>query len=104
MKKLTFKQVYNMCMQHNIKYNVQNQFGDKEHRLYFNAVLDPKYLKAPYSLAERTYIFTSDNKAFISRMCGYSIFGTCKADNDMARLEQMNILYYYQCNENGEPL
>lgn len=103
MKKLTFSQVNELCRQHNIKYDVQNQFAD-DNKLYFCAVLDPKYLKKYYSLKERTYIFTSDNKAFISRMCGYSIFGYCKYDHDSCRLEQMRCLYYYQCDKEGKPL
>jgi hypothetical protein len=36
----------------------------------------------PYSLLSRTYRFSSDNKAFCSRMGGYSIFADCLDGND----------------------
>lgn len=104
MKKLTFKQMSDICTQHNREYHIVNQYGDKEHRLYFCGVLNPKSLKKKYSLKERTYIFSSDNKAFIDHMCGYSIFGHCRYDDDMCRLEEMDVLYYYQCDKDGKPL
>jgi hypothetical protein len=36
----------------------------------------------PYSLLNRTYRFSSDNKAFYSRMGGYSIFADCLDGGD----------------------
>lgn len=36
----------------------------------------------PYSLLSRTYSFSSDNKAFLSYMGGYSIFGDCLDGTD----------------------
>ena len=35
-----------------------------------------------YSLLSRTYTFTSDNKAFWSRLGGYSIFASCLDGTD----------------------
>lgn len=42
-----------------------------------------------YSLESRSYVVSSDNKAFIASMCGYSIFGSSIDGSDKGvRLEQ----------------
>jgi hypothetical protein len=45
--------------------------------------------KSPYSEESRTYCVSSDNKAFIPNMGGYSIYGSCLDGTDQCvRLEQ----------------
>lgn len=52
----------------------------------------------PYSLEERTYLVSSNNKAFMPNMGGYSIYGNSLDGSDtMVRLEQ------YMCDEKGGP-
>lgn len=49
-----------------------------------------------YNQVERTYLFTSDNKAFIANASGYSIFGDCMDGKDNGiRLER------YMADEKG---
>ena len=43
----------------------------------------------PYSLEERSYIVSNDNKAFLDGMSGYSIYGSSLDGSDIGvRLEQ----------------
>lgn len=42
-----------------------------------------------YSKNERTYAVNSNNKAFNSEMCGYSIFGSSLEGEDYCRLENL---------------
>lgn len=49
-----------------------------------------------YSQTERTYLFTSNEKAFSANACGYSIFGDCMNGSEFGvRLEQ------YMADEKG---
>lgn len=60
----------------------------KEH-LTANIVFRADSFSEPYSLAARTYLISSDNKAYQPNMGGYSIIGTCADGTDsMVRLEK----------------
>lgn len=55
--------------------------------------------REPYSKTERTYVISSDNKAFCPNMSGYSVIGNCLDGNDMGvRLET------YMKEEKGGPM
>lgn len=68
---------------------------------------------APYSLDARTYVVSSDNKAFQPNMGGYSIYGSALDGSDpLVRLEGYmaaekggkdgwKVDYCYLCGENG---
>ena len=44
--------------------------------------------REPYSKTDRTYVISSDNKAFHPNMSGYSVIGNCLDGTDMGvRLE-----------------
>jgi hypothetical protein len=52
-------------------------------------VFSPASFTQEYSLESRTYVVSSDNKAFQPRMGGYSIFASCLDGTDpYVRLEQ----------------
>lgn len=54
--------------------------------------------REPYSKTERTYVISSDNKAFHPNMSGYSVIGNCLDGTDMGvRLEA------YMKEEKGGP-
>ena len=49
--------------------------------------------REPYSKTERTYVISSDNKAFHPNMSGYSVIGNCLDGTDMGvRLESLAII------------
>ncbi len=70
----------------------------------------------PYSLESRTYLVSSDNKAFLPNMGGYSIYGSCKDGSDpCVRLEAYiaeerggkdgwKVDYCYLTDSKGNPL
>lgn len=67
----------------------------REH-LTANIVFTEDSYISSYSLAARTYTVSSDNKAFLPGMRGYSIFGDCADGTDpCVRLEQ------YMAEEQG---
>lgn len=70
----------------------------------------------PYSLESRTYIVSSDNKAYQPNKCGYSIFGSASDGSDpFVRLEAYmaaerggangwKVDYCYLVDENGKEI
>lgn len=74
-----------------MEFNVQNDITSKGNDNYIKGVIvfTEDSFKAKYPLESRSYLVTSDNKAFISNMSGYSIFGRSLDRTDpCVRLEQ----------------
>lgn len=64
--------------------------------VYGHIVFSSDSFTAPYSEEARTYVVSSDNKAFQSNMGGYSIYGSSLDGSDVCvRLEM------YMCLERG---
>lgn len=72
-KHITFEQLCNVFYKHNEDNNITSQFEDKN-RLTGVVVFKSENWHKDFSLGERSYRFTSDNKFFISEMGGNSIF------------------------------
>ena len=67
-------------------YNQESKMEGKH--LLGHVVFTPDSFTKPYSEASRTYVISSDNKAFISGMGGYSIYGSSLDGTDVCvRLE-----------------
>lgn len=78
-KKLTLKELLEEIHKHNELNNVTSQYGDKNPLtcvIVFKNESWPKR-KRDYTVEERSYEFSSDNKRFIPGMGGNSIFATC---------------------------
>jgi hypothetical protein len=56
--------------------------GNKEH-LYMVAVITEDSFDKQYSLTERSYEFSNDNKAFLPNQCSNSIFADCLDERDL---------------------
>lgn len=78
---MTFNELCEKCYQHNKANNIQTQYGDK-HALKCFVVVSQNSFNKPFTELERTYTFTSDNKYFIARMGGNSIFADCLDGKD----------------------
>lgn len=55
---------------------------NKEEHITGYIVFSEDSFNQPYSEESRTYVISSDNKAFQSGMCGYSIYGSCLDGTD----------------------
>ena len=68
------------------KFCEHNMVSDKP--IFAHIVFTKDSFQREYTEIERTYIVSSRNKAFMSNICGYSIFGCCLDGNDPdARLD-----------------
>lgn len=56
--------------------------GNKEH-LYMVAVIKEDSFNEPYSLTERSYAFSNDNKAFLPNQSSNSVFADCLDGRDL---------------------
>ena len=63
--------------------------GNKKH-LYMVAVIKEDSFDEPYSLLERSYVFSNDNKAFLPNQSSNSIFADCLDGIDLG----VNLDYY----------
>lgn len=79
---MDFYELCEACCQHNRENNIQDQFGDPKPLKCFVVVKQMPYWKKQYTELERTYTFRSDNKRFIARMGGNSIFADCIGDEN----------------------
>ena len=80
MKKLTYKQLTDLFCDH-------EKDRPKTH-LHGAIVFTKDSFKKDYPLDSRTYLVSSDNKAFQPNMGGYSIYGSSKDGSDICvRLE-----------------
>lgn len=67
------------------KFNEENGYttkGNKEH-MYMVVVITESSFDKPYTLTERSYVFSNDNKAFFPNMYGNSIFADCLDERDL---------------------
>lgn len=78
-KKLTLKELLKAIDEHNEANKVESQFSDKN-PLWCVVVFKNEswpHRNRNYTLKERSYKFRSDNKRFLPKMCGTSIFAEC---------------------------
>ena len=78
--KRTLHELFDLCDKHNKESNITQQFGDKNPLICYVKIKQMPFFKKQYTDEERTYKFRSDNKRFIARMGGNSIFGDCVGD------------------------
>ena len=81
-KKLTLKELLKAIDEHNEANKVESQFSDKN-PLWCVVVFKNEswpHRNRNYTLKERSYKFRSDNKRFLPKMCGTSIFAECLDD------------------------
>lgn len=78
---ISFDELRNIFYDHNSENGIKGQFEDKA-PLYGNVVISQDSFNKPYSEEERTYVFRSDNKAFLSGMIGNSIISDSKDGSD----------------------
>lgn len=75
MNKITYEKLCNAMRTHNKVHNITS-CGSCKHYLKGVIVIKEDSFNQPYSLEERSYVVNNDNKAWISGMLGYSIYGT----------------------------
>lgn len=81
MKTISYKELKTAFRQHEAKESGRHLTG-------YIVFTEDSYTK-PYSLESRTYRVSSDNKAFLPNMGGYSIFGSAIDGSDpLVRLER----------------
>ncbi len=86
---MTFRELDNLFREHNKEKGIIRQFEDK-HPLKAVIVFKSSNWEEQYSLEDRSYIIQSDNKYFISGMCGNSIFSKTLSGKD----EGIRLDYY----------
>ena len=87
MEKLSWREATNYLKAFNRDKGIKSK-GCSE-RVYIVAVISEESFNEKYSLEERSYIISNDNKAFIDGLGGYSIFANSLDGSDMGvRLEQ----------------
>lgn len=81
MKKVTWSEVEKAMW----KFNEEHGYTTKgtEKRLEAVVVFTEDSFSRPFTVEERSYRFSSDNKAFLPNQLGYSIFGDCLDGNDL---------------------
>ena len=73
-KHITFNQLCSIFYKHNEGHNITSQFDDKNALTGVVVFKSENWPDKNFSLGERSYKFSSDNKFFISGMGGNSIF------------------------------
>lgn len=81
MKKLTWSEVYEAMWKFNEEHGYTCK-GNKE-RLEAVVVFTKDSFTKPFTETERSYQFTSDNKAFLANQCSNSIFANCLDGTDL---------------------
>ena len=87
-KKLTYKELYDVIKQHNDEHNITCQYED-ENPLFCVIVFKNESWpnrKQDYSLESRSYKFRSDEKFFLPYMGGNSIFAETLDGSDACKL------------------
>ena len=85
------KLTYNEAKEYLTEYNKEHGYTSKgtDTHCTMVAVISEDSFKDEYSLEERSYVFTNDNKAFIEGQMGYSIFADSLDGSDRnVRIEQ----------------
>lgn len=105
MERLSWSEAKQYLIEYNRKYNHTSK-GNASHTCVMVAVIKSESFDKEYTLEERSYKFTNDNKAFIDGMGGYSIFADSLDGSDKGvRLEQYveygdwKVDYYYILQE-----
>lgn len=87
MQKLTWSDATDYLRRFNREHNIKSK-GNEE-TAHIVAVISEDSFTQEYSLEARSYLISSDNKAFIDGMGGYSIFASSLDGSDVGvRLEQ----------------
>lgn len=76
MKKMTFEEVCDLFYKHNEEKRC-TQFSDNERLIAVVVFKQGSWFNAEYTEIQRSYRFVSDNKYFMSDMCGNSIYANC---------------------------
>lgn len=76
-EKLTYSQMCDRFVTHNEENGITSQFSDGHPVLGVIVFKPESWPNSNYNLKERSYVVTSDNKAFVPDLCGASIFGDC---------------------------
>ena len=80
MQKLTYNELANMFRARESA-NKNTPYHEQKHMTGFIVFSEDSFNK-PYSLEARTYAVSSDNKAYIPGMGGYSIYGSAVDGSD----------------------
>ena len=87
MRKLNWYEATEYLRSFNREHNIKSKGNDE--KTYIVAVITEDSFDVEYSLDARSYLISSDNKAFIDGMGGYSIFASSLDGSDVGvRLEQ----------------
>lgn len=88
-KEMTGSEIYKLFEDHNKFLGITTKGQDAKPLKAYIVMKDEFFREdmRPLPEEERTYEFTSDNKAFISGQIGYSVFAFCQKDNDCMRIE-----------------
>ena len=96
MKKLTYAELRSILCSHNSNNGIQSKGADKKPIYGVIVFREDNWPEYEYSLESRSYRVSSDNKAFIPNMGGYSIFASSLDGSDpCVRLET------YMAEEHG---
>ena len=87
MKKLTLSELFKAFYKHNEENNITSQFADEHPLLGVIVFKSENWPNQDFSLESRSYLFSSDNKFFISGMGGNSIFASNLDNTDHIRLD-----------------
>lgn len=87
MERMTWYEAKHYLTEYNRKRCIRSK-GICENICQMVAVISEDSFDQKYSLEERSYVFTNDNKAFIDGMGGYSIYaGSMDGSDPCVRLE-----------------
>lgn len=85
--RMTYPELRNVLREKNLTSQKLDIPGMADHYTGYVIISEDSFT-APYSLAERTYKFSNNNKAFIPGAAGYSIYAESLEGDDYVRLEQ----------------
>ena len=81
MEKITYSKMCEILRNHNLETDIRVKGVDKN-PLYGVVVFTEDTFSVPYTLEERSYRVSSDNKAFIYGMISNSVFANCLDGKD----------------------
>lgn len=88
MQKLTWQEATDYLRQFNREHKVETK-GVSDEKAHIVVVITEDSFTQKYPLESRSYVVSSDNKAFISGMGGYSIYaGSIDGTDPCVRLER----------------
>ena len=99
-ERITYPELKKAMCDFNEKHGLESKGNEKY--IVGVVVFTADSFEKEYNETERSFRFTSDNKAFLPNMGGYSIFGGCLDGTDMGiRLEQYIDVEYGAYNKAG---